>query len=244
MQRGAAPRRRLGRLRPRSRHRRGRRAALQSRRDAGAVHHGDEPPVARFQRAPASFLRPDVEHAQLGPLQRPLRPLQHGADRQDPGAGPSAGPAHARCRARAPGAAQGGDRQGPRDGTAVGTAQAVPELQAAAVLRHARALFQPRAPRRARRDEVRARAAQCGGGRDSHRPAARGGRLRAFALSVCGECAGIRLRRPPHLAGRAQGKGRLAQRATDRSDLVGDIPAGGGVTGPSICRMGEIASPA
>ena len=43
--------------------------------------------VARFQRAAPPLLRADIEHAQLGPLQRALRAVEHGVDQQYPAAG-------------------------------------------------------------------------------------------------------------------------------------------------------------
>ena len=47
----------------------------------GRAHHGHQPEVTRVQPAPSSLLRADVEHAQLGPLQRALRTLELRADR-------------------------------------------------------------------------------------------------------------------------------------------------------------------
>src|SRR5262249_17213655 len=93
-------RRGLGRVRPRSGHRRDHRPAIQSHRDAGRVHHRHQPALARFQRAASSLLRADVEHAQLGPLQRALWTLEAGADRQDSAAGSALGGADARPRDR------------------------------------------------------------------------------------------------------------------------------------------------
>ena len=74
----------------------------------------DQQALARFQSAPASLLRVDFQHAQLGPLQRTLRPFQARAARQDRGKRPAARRQDAEWRARAPEASQGGACAGSR----------------------------------------------------------------------------------------------------------------------------------
>ena len=104
-------RRGLGRVRPRSRDRHSHRAALQSRRYAGEIHHDHQPWLTRFQPAPSSLLRASLQHAQLGPLQRPLRLIEPSADRPIFRAASTACSAYARRGARASGQAQGRARQ-------------------------------------------------------------------------------------------------------------------------------------
>ena len=148
-----------------------------------------------YNAAASSVLRPDLEHAQLGALQWALWPLEHGADRQDPAAGPAARPAHARRRARPAEAAQGRACDGSRHRAVARREADFSELQAASVLRHARALFQPHSPKRAHRGQVRARPAQCRRGRDHHGAPARAGSVRAVALSVRRSIGAVRLSR-------------------------------------------------
>ena len=67
--------------------------------------------VARFQRAAPPLLRADIEHAQLGPLQRALWALGLGPDRQNSASGSTFGRAYARWRNRSAEKAQSRDRQ-------------------------------------------------------------------------------------------------------------------------------------
>ena len=176
---------RLGGIRPRSGDRREDRPAVQPRRDAGGINHGDQPAVARFQRAATPLLRADVEHAQLGALQRALRPFHLVLIDKIPPQDRPLAEAMLDGEIESAETAQGRTRQGMRRRPPGSTRRApVPELQAAPVLRHAGAVFQSHTSNAARGAGIRACAGECSRGRERHDPTARSWRFRGVALSL------------------------------------------------------------
>ena len=122
------------------------------------------------------------------------------------------------------------------DGMARGKAP-VPELQAASILRHARALFQPRASGRTRRAKIRTCAVERRTGHEHHDPSARPGCIRDVAISFRCEFRRIRLRRPLHRA--AAGTRRLVVGAQGNTYSVGKLSSGCGMMAAFVAHLGN-----
>ena len=167
--------------------------------------------LARFQPAPASLLRLDLEHAQLGPLQRTLRAFQARAARQDRGKRPAASGQDAEWRARAPEASQGGACNGSRSARWLDEQQGLPELQSASVSStRLRCISIESTPASA--SNRHSRTCRCRAEQDvtSHDTARRRERLQLFTVSVCRQRSGVRVLRTSHQSGGRQAAGRVA----------------------------------
>src|SRR4029453_12529305 len=133
------------------------------------------------------------------------------------------GRADAGWRDRSAEAAESWDREGCGDREMDRGRSPVPELQAAAVFRHACALFQSYASKPARRASIRTRAGECATRCECDHSTASTGHLRGVALSVRRKGRRIRLCWTPDRAAPTSKRRRLAARVAGGRAPLGEF---------------------